>query len=57
LLAVGYRLPDKHISMESWTEYFNQFAGNYPIVGDFNAHHTFGETKTHAVKKESCLMP
>jgi hypothetical protein len=41
LLAVGYRPPDKHISGESWTKFFNKFAGNYLIVGDFNAHHPF----------------
>jgi hypothetical protein len=39
LLTLCYRPPDKHISDESWTQYFNQFAGNYLIVGDFNAHH------------------
>jgi hypothetical protein len=44
LLAVGYRPPDKHISEESWTEFFNQCAGNYLIVGDFNAHHPFQDT-------------
>jgi hypothetical protein len=39
LLAVCYRPPDKHISKESWRECLNQFAGNYLIAGDFNAHH------------------
>jgi hypothetical protein len=38
LLALSYRPPDKHISDESWTQYFNQFAGNCLIVGDFTAH-------------------
>jgi hypothetical protein len=38
LLSVGYRPPDKHISDESRTQYFNQFAGNYLTVADLNAH-------------------
>jgi hypothetical protein len=40
LLAVCYRPPDKHISEESWTQFFNHFARKYIIVGDFNAHHS-----------------
>jgi hypothetical protein len=39
LFTVCYRLPDKHISEESWTQFFNQSAGKYLIVGDFNARH------------------
>jgi hypothetical protein len=39
LLAVCYRPPDRHISEESWTQFFNQSAGKYLIVGDFSAHH------------------
>jgi hypothetical protein len=27
------------MSEESWTQFFNQFAGKYLIVGDFNTHH------------------
>jgi hypothetical protein len=30
--AVGYRPPDKRISEESWTKFFNQNAGNYLII-------------------------
>jgi hypothetical protein len=41
ILAFGYRLPDKRISEESWTKFFNQFAGNYLITENFNAHHPF----------------
>jgi hypothetical protein len=33
LLAVFYRPPDTHISEESWTRFFNQFAGKYLMVG------------------------
>jgi hypothetical protein len=42
LLAVGYRPPDKHISVQSWREFFNQIAGNYLIVM-LTTH--FGETQ------------
>jgi hypothetical protein len=45
LLAIGYRSPEKYISEESWTEFFNQFEGNCLIVGDFNAHHPFWGNK------------
>jgi hypothetical protein len=55
-LALCYRPPDKHMSEDSWTECLDQFAGNYLTVGDFNAHHPLWETKTCAVKEESCLI-